>query len=100
MSVRSSAWGAVLCVLALATPAHAHETRPGFLELREQGRGLYDVLWKKPSGGEIVPMRVIPVDGAGGSRWGRPERARWGAEGIPYGVYCFGNGDTIEIRHV
>ncbi len=34
--------------LALDT-AHAHEVRPGYLELRELGAGNYDVLWKVPA---------------------------------------------------
>ncbi len=50
----------VCAVLACAAPAIAHETRPGFLELREQGNGLYDFLWKKPSGGEIE-IFIAPV---------------------------------------
>lgn len=64
MSLRASACGGLLCVLAYVAPLHAHETRPGFLELREQGRGLYDVLWKKPSGGEveIFIAPVMPAD--------------------------------------
>lgn len=31
----------------------AHELRPGFLELRETNPGTYDLLWKKPAGGEV-----------------------------------------------
>ena len=40
--------------------AGAHETRPGFLELREIGPGAYSYLWKKPSGGEIE-IAIAPV---------------------------------------
>jgi len=29
--------------------AHAHEVRPAYLELRETGPGIYDVLWKVPA---------------------------------------------------
>jgi hydrogenase/urease accessory protein HupE len=36
-----------------ARTAFAHESRPGFLELRETGPGTYSFLWKKPSGGEV-----------------------------------------------
>lgn len=50
----------VCAVLAGAAPMLAHETRPGFLELRDQGNGLYDFLWKKPSGGEIE-IFIAPV---------------------------------------
>jgi len=40
-------------LLLLAAPARAHESRPGFLELRENGPGRYTFLWKKPAGGEV-----------------------------------------------
>ncbi len=54
----------VCALLAWWAPALAHETRPGFLELRDQGGGLYDFLWKKPSGGEIE-IFIAPVIPAG-----------------------------------
>lgn len=47
-------------VAACMMPLEAHETRPGFLELRDQGQGTYDFLWKKPSGGEIE-IFIAPV---------------------------------------
>jgi len=47
-------------MLTIASEAVAHETRPGFLELRDRGGGLYDLLWKKPSGGE-VEIAIAPV---------------------------------------
>ena len=52
----------VIALLALATPARAHEARPGFLELRETDPGEYSFLWKKPSGGEveIYIAQIIP----------------------------------------
>ena len=40
--------------------ARAHETRPGFLEMRETGPGTYSFLWKKPSGGEIE-IYIAPI---------------------------------------
>ena len=40
-------------VVLAAGGVEAHETRPGFLELRARGNGEYSFLWKKPSGGEI-----------------------------------------------
>jgi hydrogenase/urease accessory protein HupE len=40
--------------------ADAHESRPGFLELRETGPGTYSFLWKKPSGGE-VEIYIAPI---------------------------------------
>jgi hydrogenase/urease accessory protein HupE len=48
-----------LAVVAAGT-AQAHEVRPGFLELRERAPGSYDLLWKRPTGGE-VEIRIAPV---------------------------------------
>ena len=56
-------WSAVLvagAVVAFAGAAHAHETRPGFLELRERNPDSYSFLWKKPSGGE-VEIYIAPI---------------------------------------
>ncbi len=40
-------------VLALAAPAsHAHEVRPGYLQVQEVSADVYDVLWKVPARGE------------------------------------------------
>jgi hydrogenase/urease accessory protein HupE len=50
---------AVMLVMQ-ALPAAAHETRPGFLELKETASGEYQFLWKKPSGGE-VELQLAPV---------------------------------------
>jgi len=49
-----------LLLLLLAGAALAHEMRPGFLELREGSPGTYDLLWKKPSGGE-VEIFIAPI---------------------------------------
>jgi hypothetical protein len=57
--MRRAATCAVL-LLALARPAAAHETRPGLLDLRETANGLYTLLWKRPTGGE-VEIRINPV---------------------------------------
>jgi hypothetical protein len=46
--------------LLLADAAHAHEARPGFLELRETGAETWSLLWKKPTGGE-VEIQIAPV---------------------------------------
>jgi len=51
---------ALLLCLAAAGTAAAHETRPGFLELRETAPGTYTLLWKRPTGGE-VEIRINPV---------------------------------------
>ena len=51
---------ATALTLLSAASVRAHESRPGFLELRERGPGTYSFLWKKPSGGE-VEIRIAPV---------------------------------------
>jgi hydrogenase/urease accessory protein HupE len=43
-----------------ACASHAHELRPGVLELREGQPGTYGLLWKRPAGGE-VDIRMAPV---------------------------------------
>ena len=40
--------------------ADAHESRPGYLELREIEPGVYESLWKRPTGGE-VEINIAPV---------------------------------------
>lgn len=55
---------AVLVAVALACgDGGAHETRPGFLELREREPGTYAFLWKKPTGGdsEVFLAPVFPA---------------------------------------
>jgi hydrogenase/urease accessory protein HupE len=52
-------WIAFVLVL-LALPASAHETRPGYLEIREEGPGEYTALWKQPSRGDLT-LRIDPV---------------------------------------
>jgi hypothetical protein len=42
------------------TVADAHESRPGYLELREVEPGVYQSLWKRPTGGE-VEINIAPV---------------------------------------
>jgi hypothetical protein len=51
---------ALLFLLVAQGLAFAHETRPGFLELREKEPGTYSVFWKRPSGGE-VEIAIAPV---------------------------------------
>jgi hydrogenase/urease accessory protein HupE len=47
----------ILLMLALMSAAaqtvHAHEVRPGYLELRQTSAGMYAVLWKVPAVGEM-----------------------------------------------
>jgi hypothetical protein len=44
---------AALALALLSPPAHAHEVRPAYLELREASPGTFDVLWKTPMRGEM-----------------------------------------------
>ena len=49
----------VMLVLGcLATPAQAHEVRPGYLELKQTGEETYDVLWKVPAAGEDMRLGI------------------------------------------
>ncbi len=50
----------VVLVFGLVPAAHAHEVRPGFLELRQTDAETYAFLWKKPTGGEIE-IQIAPV---------------------------------------
>jgi hydrogenase/urease accessory protein HupE len=44
---------ACLWLLAVCLPAaHAHEVRPGYLQIRETAADTFDVLWKVPANGE------------------------------------------------
>jgi hypothetical protein len=47
-------------VLAGSRVAAAHEVRPGFLEIVQNGDATYSFLWKKPTGGE-VEIAIAPV---------------------------------------
>jgi len=51
---------ALVLLLLLAAPAHAHESRPGYLELREISDGRYEVLWKQPAVADLV-LQLSPV---------------------------------------
>jgi len=50
----------VLLALLPSGEARAHEVRPGLLDLRETDAGVYALLWKQPSGGE-VELRLSPL---------------------------------------
>lgn len=69
---RRSLAAAGIAILLAAAPVSAHETRPGFLELTEGAPGSYDLLWKRPSGGE-VEIRIAPVVPEG-CRFAAPDR--------------------------
>jgi hypothetical protein len=51
---------AVALLLLRAAAVSAHESRPGYLELRELADGRYAVLWKQPAVGDLV-LRLNPV---------------------------------------
>ena len=51
---------AAAMVLLLAPRLGAHEARPGFLELRQIDAASYNLLWKKPAGGE-VEIYIAPI---------------------------------------
>ena len=50
----------VALAFVFARATHAHEVRPGFLELRETAPETYSVLWKHPAGG-VVCRRLIHI---------------------------------------
>lgn len=60
MSGRSRAVAAVLLLLGGVRVAAAHESRPGYLELRETTPCRYQVLWTPPALGGL-PVKVVPV---------------------------------------
>ena len=49
----------LLCAVVSRTST-AHETRPGYLELREKTAGRYDVVWKQPAIGQMR-LKLDPV---------------------------------------
>jgi len=83
----------------LAGPALAHEVRPGFLELRERAPESYDLLWKRPTGGE-VEIRIAPVVPEG-CRLDNPDRQQLtpGAVIVRGTLTCEGGiaGKTLRI---
>jgi len=53
--VSLSLLGAILAgLLGLATPADAHEVRPGYFELNEAEPGTFEVFWKQPRRGALL----------------------------------------------
>ena len=69
---RAIPFGVLLATFGLAPhplpggPAEvaAHESRPGYLEIRETGPGVYSILWKKPALGQMI-LSIDPVFPAG-----------------------------------
>ena len=85
--------------MAAAGAARAHELRPGFLELRESDPETYQLLWKRPTGGE-VEIRIAPVVPEG-CRFLAPDRQELtpGAEIVRGTLSCQGGlaGKTLRI---
>jgi hypothetical protein len=46
----------ILLLLSFATPVFAHELRPAYLQLRQTGPEIYDVLWKVPGRGDNMRL--------------------------------------------
>ena len=53
-------WFALFVLATFARVAPAHESRPGYLELRETTANRFDVLWKQPAQGEMR-LKLDPV---------------------------------------
>ena len=82
-----------------AAARDAHETRPGFLELRESDPTTYSLLWKRPTGGE-VEIQIAPVVPEG-CRLATPDRQQLtpGAVLVRGTLTCAGGlaGKTLRI---
>jgi hydrogenase/urease accessory protein HupE len=91
----------VLALSSLFVPgiSHAHESRPGYLELREISEARYDVLWKQPARGEMV-LRLNPVLPASCVQLGQGNQERaGGALMTRSAIECEGGlkGTTVRI---
>src|SRR5262245_33254095 len=85
-------------LLFMATPAHAHESRPGYLELREVSDGRYEVLWKQPAVGDLV-LQLNPVFPDSCTLTGADRQLLPGAMSTRLTLSCPGGlvGSTIRI---
>jgi hydrogenase/urease accessory protein HupE len=96
---RRIALASAVFAAVLVPPAQAHESRPGFLELRETGPQTYSFLWKKPTGGEIE-IQIAPAIPEG-CRLATPDRQQLtpGAMIVRGTLTCAGGlaGKTIVI---
>ena len=72
---------AILLWLASREPALAHEVRPGYLELRQTGADVYDVLWKVPGRGDDLRLGLYVEFPAGSENRQRAAR--------PFGANAF-----------
>ena len=71
-------------MLAVGTLAHAHEVRPGYLEIRQTETETFDVLWKVPARGQLklsiyarLPDNCAPLSAAVSTRSGGAYTDRW-----------------------
>jgi hydrogenase/urease accessory protein HupE len=89
---------AAALVLLLAAPAYAHESRPGYLELRAVSEGRYEVLWKQPAVGELV-LQLSPVFPDSCTVTGADRQLLPGAMSTRLTLSCPGGlpGNTIQI---
>lgn len=55
---RAWRWWAALALLLWGLPAHADVFRPAYLEVREAGNDVYDVLWKVPAQDQSTPLAL------------------------------------------
>ena len=63
---RLSRWlVAVAMLLGAAAPSRADEFKPGYLQLTQVDRDVYDVLWKIPAIDEFTPLKAKPQFPAG-----------------------------------
>ncbi len=53
----------LLLLLLCMAPAQAHEVRPAYLELHEEGNGEFRVLWKTPMRGELRLSLAVEFSG-------------------------------------
>ncbi len=58
MVVVRRACAALVVIAATAAPLSAHETRPGYLQIRETSPGQFSILWRTPVLGEM-PLPVV-----------------------------------------
>ena len=67
-------WFAIICLIGLA--AHAHEVRPGYLQLKQIDGQTYEMFWKVPSVGDAAPkLRVVLPGDPEITELGRPQFA-------------------------
>jgi hydrogenase/urease accessory protein HupE len=90
---------ALIVMVAMGAPAHAHEVRPGYLELRQTGAETFDVSWKVPARGDLklriharLPENCTPLSAVVSTKGGGAFTDRW-AVTCPGGL----SGGTISI---